>query len=288
MTLRGLCNPAILDTYETERRPIGEKNCDWGLFTFQNSTIINSAIGLVAGQRDANATRFAQLFQDSAVGRALRAQVAKVCELQNIEFSAHNIELGFRYTDGVLIDDGTWPHDEDPLGQTYVPSTQPGNRLPHAWIEIDGKCTTVSTHDFVGSKCAFALITDEHGAEWVSAAKRASQETGVDIVVKQIGPFPYLGDWDDDWARRKEIRKGGAVLVRPDNFVAWRSLNPSAEGGDELVQAFRQLLRMDGPISESSHKSNMHVNGNGITNGDVHSGENGIGGAGCLKTMIAD
>lgn len=270
LTLRGRCDPSILDTYESERRPIGKQNCDWGLFTFQNSTIINTAIGLAAGQRENNATRFTALFEDSHVGKALRAQVAKVCELQNIEFSAHNIELGFRYFDGVLLDDGTHPHDEDPLGQQYVPSTQPGNRLPHAWIDVDNKCSTCSTHDFVGSKCSFALITDEFGGEWASAAKRASEQTGVEISVAQIGAFPYMGDWDDDWSRYKEIRKGGALLVRPDNFVAWRSFDPSKSGGEELVQAFKKLLRFDHQSLTGVGKGRV----NGHCNGDASSSVN--------------
>ena len=126
----------------------------------------------------------------------MRAQVAKTAGLQNIEFSAHNIELGFRYINGVLIDDGTEPREQDPLGQHYAPCTQPGNRLPHAWIERDGK--VVSTHDFVGVDCSFAVITDESGGDWVSASKSASIDSGIDIFVAQIGPSPYMCDWDDD------------------------------------------------------------------------------------------
>ena len=184
--------------------------------------------------------------------------MAKVAELQNIEFSAHNIELGFRYTDGILLDDGTWPRSQDPLGQHYIPSTQPGNRLPHAWIEVDGRVKTVSTHDFVGSACGFAVITDEHGGEWVAASKMAALETGLDIFVAQIGPGCPMRDWDDDWARYKELRKGGALLVRPDNFIAWRSLGPSKAGGQELVDAIRALLKKGRkPV----------VNGDGLANG---------------------
>ena len=242
LTLQGRCPSSILDTYESERRPIGKKNCDWGLFTFTNSALINTAIGLIPGQREANAVRFNAFFEDTEVGVALRAQTAKVIELQNIEFSAHNIELGFRYTDGVVLQDGTWPHSEDPLGQHYVPSTQPGNRLPHAWIEVDGKGKTVSTHDFVPSDCGLAVITDERGADWEAAAKKISLQTGMNIVVARIGPGCSMRDWDDDWARYSELRKGGALLVRPDNFVAWRSQGPSNSGGEELVEAFKTLF----------------------------------------------
>jgi 2,4-dichlorophenol 6-monooxygenase len=51
-------DPKILDTYEQERRPVGQRNVDWGLFTFENSAVINSALGLIAGQKERNKARF--------------------------------------------------------------------------------------------------------------------------------------------------------------------------------------------------------------------------------------
>lgn len=258
MTIRGKGDSTLLDTYETERRPIGEKNCDWGLFTFQNSAIINAAIGLKAGEIESNKLRFNALFQDSDVGRALRAQVGKVADLQNIEFSAHNIELGFRYFDGMLLDDGTDSPEEDPLGQNYVPCTRPGNRLPHAWIEDEKTGQIISTHDFVGQNCSFALITDEAGDEWALTARELSVQTDMNIYVAQIGPQSHhLHDWDDDWKRYKGIKKGGALLIRPDNFVAWRSSGPSKDGGRELVSAFLMLIKYPAPFNEN--RSILHL-----------------------------
>src|SRR6266498_4738442 len=104
------------------------------------------------------------------MGRSLRAQVAKMIDSQSIEFAAHDIELGFRYENGFLVDDGTETPESDPFGQVYTPTTRPGRRLPHAWIEMGDKI--MSTHDFVGAGLAFALITDEAGGDWVAAAKR--------------------------------------------------------------------------------------------------------------------
>jgi len=231
-----------LDTYECERRAVGRRNVGWGLFTFQNSSVNNAAIGLVPGQTSGNRARFAKLFEDSEMGAALRAQTVKIIDTQRIEFSAHNIELGFKYgTGGFVIDDGTEPDESDPLGQTYVPSTRPGSRLPHAWIEVLDK--KMSTHDVAGSEGCFALFTDAEGDEWISAANRFANVTGIKISVAQFGPLlHHFKDCDDIWAQVKGVKRGGALFVRPDNMVAWRSLHRSRSEGDELIQALELLF----------------------------------------------
>lgn len=250
-------SPGILDTYEQERRPVGKRNCDWGLFTFENSAVINAAVGLVAGRKEANRLRFEALFEDSDTGNSLRAQVRKMIDSQCIEFSAHGIELGFKYEDGWKVSDGTEVPWSDPLGQIYTPSTRPGHRLPHAWLEVSD--TVISTHDLVGVRGAFALITDGEGKDWILAAKRAAASFKITVHTAQIGPPPYIRDYDDRWEQVKETKTGGAVLVRPDNIVAWRSMYASERGGAELEEAFAVLL--GGPRKTANHTTEVMVNG---------------------------
>lgn len=106
-------------SYESERRPIGRRNCDWGLFTFKNSSVINAAIGLIPGQKEPNSVSFSQLFEDSEIGQSRRARVQRIIDSQCIEFSAHGVELGFSYQEGLRVDDGTDAPATDPLGQGY-------------------------------------------------------------------------------------------------------------------------------------------------------------------------
>ena len=54
LVLKGTASADILDTYAAERRPIGKTNCDWGLFAFENSAVINAAVGLIPRQKEAN------------------------------------------------------------------------------------------------------------------------------------------------------------------------------------------------------------------------------------------
>ena len=256
MVLGRKANPDILNTYERERRPIGRRNCDWGLFTFENSAVINAAVGLIPGQKDANKLRFSALFEESDIGRSLRAQVCKMVDSQCIEFSAHDIELGFNYEDGFRVPDGSEPPLSDPLGQIYISSTRPGHRLPHAWLEKGD--VILSTHDLVGAHGGFAVITDEKGQEWMSAAKKACLDFGIDIATAQIGGA-YLRDYDDQWEKVKGIKFGGAILVRPDNFVAWRSLGPSERAGAELGEALTALFGKSRKLM--AERSELVVNG---------------------------
>jgi len=72
--LKGKAAPAILDSYEEERRPIGKSNCDWALFTSQRHHVIAKAIGLEDNKPELNTARFLDMFDDeSETGRASRA-----------------------------------------------------------------------------------------------------------------------------------------------------------------------------------------------------------------------
>ncbi|KAJ5934037.1 FAD binding domain-containing protein [Penicillium verhagenii] len=240
MVLKGQASESILDSYEEERRSVGKINCDWGLFTFSNSAVINTALGLIPGEREANQVRFHSLFEDTDKGHSFRAQVARIIDSQAIEFCAHGIELGFRYTKGILLHDGSLPIERDPLGLKYYPTTQPGHRLPHAWIETGN--SVISTHDLVPKRPGFALITDSEGGDWAIAAHNIAKNRGVEVAVAQIGDKALYRDYDDRWNGLKGIQTGGAILVRPDNMIAWRSIYKSCLEGKELETAMDQLL----------------------------------------------
>ena len=237
----------LLCSYEQERRPVGKRNADWGLFTFENSAVINAAIGLVAGQKENNKARFEALYEDSLTGRSIQAQVKKMIESQAIEFGAHGIELGFTYPEGrIVAENSTEAAKVDPLGQEYYPSTRPGHRLPHAWLlTLDDR--VMSTHDFVGPRASFLLLTDDEGLVWAAAAKRLALRYKIPIQIAQIGES--LRDLTNQWSRCKQIGEGGAVLVRPDNFIAWRSLGPSKVNGAELEESFAAMLGLPQPVA---------------------------------------
>lgn len=240
LVIKEQADPRILCTYEQERRSVGRRNCDWALLTFENSAVINAAIGLVAGSNEANARRLQALFTDTEIGRSRLAQVQRIVESQNVEFTAHDIELGFSYQQGWKLPDGTPLPPVDPLGQIYRPTTRPGHRLPHAWLERDG--VSLSTHDLVGRRGDFVVITDTNGRSWKAAAEKCSQVLSLPIRTVCVDRNSDYESRDGQWDEVKGVGKGGAILVRPDNFVAWRSCRPSTWDGAELQEALNVLL----------------------------------------------
>ena len=89
----------------------------------------------------------------------------------------------------------------------------------------------------------FLLIAGEDGQEWCRAARELAGEHGLPLDTVRIGHLD--GDMFDPrctWLRCREISAEGAILVRPDRFVAWRSIGASQDPVAELAGAFSQIL----------------------------------------------
>lgn len=244
LVLSGKATSELLKTYEHERRHIGQRNCDWALLTSKRRLLIGTALGLQEGQPEANRAHLTQLFDEqSEMGRAQLAIIQDIVSGQEVEFSAHDLDLGFNYAQGSFVPDGTNPPPEDPKHVVYTPCTRPGHRLPHAWVERDGK--TFSTHDLVGTNGRFLLITAHKGAAWIEAAKRAAEHRGIELDwVEIIPPFMEVKgrayvDSDEQWTKVRGFDDDGAILVRPDTIVGWRALGSS---GTDIAAAFDSIL----------------------------------------------
>lgn len=112
---------------------------------------------------------------------------------------------------------------------------QPGTRVPHAWVVDDGK--RVSTLDLLGP--GFTLLTRDGGPAWSDAAASVSKALGVPISVRCIGTGV---DVDGAWARVTGLAPDGALLVRPDDFVAWRPDELPADPRAQLGKVMCQIL----------------------------------------------
>jgi putative polyketide hydroxylase len=67
------------------------------------------------------------------------------------------------------------------------------------------------------------LLTGSSGEPWCAAGAHVAA-AGVPITWYRIGAGSDLVDVDNDWAKRYGVADDGAVLVRPDGFIAWRAM----------------------------------------------------------------
>lgn len=240
--IHGQAPDSLLDAYEAERRPVATANVQWALMTFQNHALTDGGIGLVRGDPVTSRANFARFFADDAEGRTRRARLDKVMELQRMEWQAHDIELGFHYEQGAVSPDATPAPLRDPLGQVYVPTTRPGHRLPHAWVERGGQ--RISTLDLV-QPGHFLLLIGRGDQGWREAAARIARRSGLPIDIVEISDSGDVRDPTNDWRHLREVSAEGALLVRPDQHVGWRSIGATASPEAALAAAFTRLLKRD-------------------------------------------
>jgi 2,4-dichlorophenol 6-monooxygenase len=250
LVTQGKASLALLATYEAERRPIGAFNVNWALSSYWNHMLSAAAIFAVhpmnvyeqAGQPD-QADEFAALFADTADGRMRRARLNEVFNTHRMEMFDHDVELGFVYAQGALVPDGTPAHDRDPMGSVYLPTTRPGHRLPHAWLEVGGE--RLSTHDLLGDQAGFLLLANDLGGAWCEAARQLSAEFGIIVRAIRVAPDGDALDCEGRWSALSQVGREGAILVRPDAMVAWRSTGSAAEAMEVLRRALRAILKTE-------------------------------------------
>ena len=112
----------------------------------------------------------------------------------------------------------------------------PGSRAPHIWVQQAGK--RVSTLDLFGS--GFTLLAAPEGKAWATAARGAAKDVGVALDAYTFGQ--ELRDPENRFTTAYGLTAAGAVLVRPDGFVAWRARSADSNPGDTLKRTLTGLL----------------------------------------------
>jgi 2,4-dichlorophenol 6-monooxygenase len=240
--LEGHAGPQLLDTYEPERRSSDELNAQRSLENAVNQFAIVAGLD-VSHERgeEENLAQLRRLWSGLAEDAEHRSTALRHIRAQSMEFGELNVELGYRYESAAITDDGaprTLP--VDPI-RVYEPSTRPGSPLPHAWIDDeDGRRRPIKDLVRPGR---FLLIAGEEGHDWCAAASEFAAATELPLDCARIGHLN--GDLFDPrctWLRRREIGPDGAILVRPDRYVAWRSMGAVGDPTAELAAALGQVL----------------------------------------------
>lgn len=239
--VKGRASPHLLDSYGEERGPIASQIVARANQSRRDFAPLKK---ILAADEPGAPAGLEKLTAPTAEGAAARKGLARALELKNFEFNALGVEFNQRYGSRAVVPWRDPSSEEDLAGrdsgdwQLHAhPSARPGAKLPHAWL-VDAGGHRISTLDLL-SPTAFTLLTGLSGTSWVTAV----HELGADwITVKVIGAEDSQ-DLYANWLRSREIGEHGALLVRPDGFIAWRS--DGSAGGDEpnvLRTVLRQIL----------------------------------------------
>lgn len=203
-TLGGWGGEGLLDSYETERRQVGERNVQASRFA---ST----------GRRAWRAAWRPNIRDNTPEGEAARDNLVSIAAREQRKSNEMiGAELGYRYTNSPIIPDqrGEAP-DHDFV--SYRPSTWPGSRLPHVWLD-DGR----PIQDAIGS-----------GYTLLRLGRSTAPVEPLSTAMKALGaPFEVLDIAD---AAARDVYGCDLLLLRPDMHVVWRS-NVSPENPVALAR----------------------------------------------------
>ncbi|MFB7634539.1 FAD-dependent oxidoreductase [Streptomyces sp. NPDC056149] len=205
--LDGAADPALLDTYEDERRPVAE---------------------VTSARASARSAEHSHPGYDPAPGGGGRQR------------GVLTVALGYSYPRGAVL--GADP--ELPVVPERMRLTgEPGTRAPHLWLHADdGRRSTLDLYER-----SFVLLTGtEDGKIWRAAAEATAAHWSTRLDHYRVGvgaDADLVPDEGIDWAELHGTTPEGAVLVRPDGFVAWRAEGQVADPEGALREVLGGLLR---------------------------------------------
>lgn len=146
------------------------------------------------------------------------------------------VHMAYRYDSRAVVD----PQPDIPSMTTVELDFDgaPGSRMPHLWLDQNGK--RISTLDLVQSR--FTLLTGAAGHEWIGAADEVASRLGIDLGAHRIAPDAEVSDPHGRWAQAAGLSDDGALLVRPDGFVAWRAPATTPRPAAALADAVNRVL----------------------------------------------
>lgn len=215
--LRGKAGRSLLETYTVERRPIAK----WVAEQSHHNALQVQKIGLISrGLAPATMTTEEVLKETRRYGNQL------------------GIELGGIYESSAIVPDGTSPPTVTDPYTDYEPSGRPGHRAPHVWLRQGND--TLSALDLLGPE--FTVLAGADGHPWRDVVRRVGEEFGLQMGCFVVGDPVGLRDVEGRFLARYGIESDGAVLVRPDGYVAWRSRSAVADAQQQLQRALEQIL----------------------------------------------
>ena len=262
--IQGFADEQFLDTYETERKPIAEHNCEESLFNYHKILEVIEAFGL--GRNDleklakfkntAPAKWLPTTWIDKIVGigaklarkkidkfhtnSALKEKVLTTIANQVAHFDRVGLDIGYIYEKGALVDDDTpinYPADKV---TQYIPSARPGARFPH--INFLQNTAPTASHDLLDYRF-FTFFIREKGSHWETALQQLPIIIQQKINVFRLDELGLSEKVYKELIALCEIDETGALLIRPDGHVAWRTKSFKGNPTEELQQVFQHFFQ---------------------------------------------
>jgi putative polyketide hydroxylase len=188
--VRGAARPRLLDSYDAERRPVAD------------GTVAQALARLQAWFKDPS--------------RALPPPEPIVDD--------NAVIFGYCYPAGAFAAEPAGSHDASDLFEDpRAPSGRPGSRAPQVIVEHEGR--RVSTIDLFAGQ--WVLAYGPEGRDWPARVRRNPAAAALAAACHGIAPVGNLVDVEQRWSAFG-VSADGAVLVRPDGFIAWRGRTADA------------------------------------------------------------
>ena len=189
-TLKGWGGPELLDSYEIERRQVGDRNV--GASRYAN-----------VGRQKWRSIATDEIFSGTEAGESLKRKLIQVADSEQRKGNRMiGAELGYRYVDSPCIDNV--PGGPEHRVGEYNPNVWPGSRLPHCWLD-DGSALQDQLPE------TYILLSLGKKPLDTSKLRQSYEKIGAPVAEVRI-----------ESNRLRDLYGFDLLVLRPDMHVAWR------------------------------------------------------------------
>ena len=211
-TLKGWGGPELLDSYEIERRQIGDRNV--GASRYAN-----------VGRQKWRSIATDEIFDGTDAGELIKRHLIQVADSEQRKGNRMiGAELGYRYVDSPCIDN--IPGGPEHRVGKYNPNVWPGSRLPHCWLD-DGSALQDQLPE------TYILLSLGKKSLDTSKLRQSYEKIGAPVTEVRI-----------ESNRLRDLYGFDFLILRPDMHVVWRG-NDAPQNPQEIASISTGHGRLD-------------------------------------------